>query len=226
MDAGTVHGELLLTSESGSDSSGVMHAATYSVCHQLGGSAGNGALLDDDGALASVLGHKAGDGLEGSHVGGAASPNTAFLGGGVYSHKDDVGLGNVAGDVSAEEEVGLSSSNRGLALEGQFVVAGLARNVGRTATIAGNADNVVQARLVDGRMARVPSADPGHVSVDDGDLDVRVLEGNNCSGRATYATTQASASGCPSTARPESSPSEWNVSSANHKTRGRGYIPT
>jgi hypothetical protein len=88
-----------------------MHLFTYSVCHQLGGSARNGALLDNDGALTSVLGYEAGDGLEGSHVGGAAGTNTALFGGGVDSHEDDVGLGNVAGDISAEEKVGLSSSN-------------------------------------------------------------------------------------------------------------------
>lgn len=88
-----------------------MHVATYSVCHQLGSSARNGALLDNDGALASVLGHKAGDGFKGSHISSAASANTALLGGGIYSYEDDVGLGNVAGNVGAEEEVGLSSSN-------------------------------------------------------------------------------------------------------------------
>lgn len=199
-----------------------MRAATYSVGHQLGSSARNGALLDNDGALTGVLGHKAGDGLEGSHVGGAAGTNTAFLGGGVDSHEDDVGLGDVAGDVSAEEEVGLSSSNRGLALLRDDLVAGLARNVGVAAAITGNADNVVQARLVDGRVAGVPSADSGHVSVHNGDLDVRVLEGNDCGGRATCSTGRVSIS-IGITTRPRSSSpkqqpsrrSESNVSSAS-----------
>lgn len=162
-----------------------VQAATYSVCHELSSSAGNSALLDNDGTLTRILGHEASDGLESSHVCGAAGTNTALLGGSVDGHQDNIGLGNVAGDVGAEEEVALSSSNLGLALLGGGSHGGLARDAGLTAAITGNADNVVQAGLVDGRMARVPSADTGHVSVDNGDLDMRVLESNDRGGRAT-----------------------------------------
>lgn len=167
---------------------GHTHATTYRVCDQLRGSARNRALLDDDGALARILGHEARDSLKGSHVCSAAGTNTTLLGGGIDGHQDDVGLGNVAGDVGAEEEVALSGSDLGLALfRGGRLVAGLARDARLAAAITGNSDNVVQTGLVDGRMARVPSADTGHISVHNCDLDVRVLEGNDCGGRATYA---------------------------------------
>lgn len=49
----------------------------------------------------------------------------------------------------------------------------------RASAIASDADNVVQARLVDGGVLRVPAADTGLVTVDDDNLEVRVLEGNN-----------------------------------------------
>lgn len=167
-------------------------SATYRVCYQLCCSARNSALLDNDGTLARILGHKASDGLEGCHVRSAAGTNTTLFGGGIYSHQDDVGFGNVAGDVGAEEEVALSSSDLGLALLRASSLAGLAGDVGVTAAITGNTDDVVQAGLVDGRMARVPSTDTGHVSVHNRDLDMRVLEGNDRGGRATCSARHVS----------------------------------
>jgi hypothetical protein len=99
----------------------------------------------------------------------------------------------------------------------------------------------VQARLVDGRVAGVPSADSGHVSVHNGDLDVRVLEGNDCGGRATCSTGRVSIS-IGITTRPRSSSPKQQPSRRSESTcllpavaeqqllqimrQGSDYIPT
>jgi hypothetical protein len=44
----------------------------------------------------------------------------------------------------------------------------------------------VKARLVDRRVLRVPATDTGLVTVDDDNLEMRVLEGNDSGSRATY----------------------------------------
>ena len=69
---------------------------------------------------------------------------------------------------------------------GTLAVGGrLVRDLGRSATITGNSDDIVQTRLVDRRVAGVPTSDTVGVSVDDGDLDVGVLESNDSGSRAT-----------------------------------------
>lgn len=136
-----------------------------------------------------MLGDDAGDGLEGTHIGGAAGTDTTVLGGGVDGDQDHVGGGDGAGDVGAEEQVAGARGHGGLAIVvgGALAVGGgLVGEGGLAGTVTGDADDVVQAGLVDGRVARVPAADTGLVAVDDGDLDVGVLEGNDGSGRATW----------------------------------------
>lgn len=154
---------------------------TYSVGDELGSSARNGALLDDDGALASVLGDDASDSLKGSHVSGAASTDTTVLCGGVDGDEDNVSLADAASDVGAEEQVGRTLGQGRL-----LASAGVEADGSGSAAITGNTDDVVQTRLVDGRVLGVPAADSGLVSVDNGDLDVRVLVGNHGRGGTTY----------------------------------------
>lgn len=166
-----------------------MVGVTYRVRNQLSSPARDSALLDDNGALASVLGHDTSDGLESTHISSAASTHTAVLGRGVDGNQDHVGLGDGAGDVGAEEQVALARGDGGLAIVAAGALAvrgGLVGKGGLAGAVTGDADNVVQAGLVDGRVARVPAADAGLVAVNDGDLDVRVLEGNDGCGRATW----------------------------------------
>lgn len=124
-----------------------------------------------------MLSNLTSDSLKGSHIGGAASTSTAVLGGGVNRNEDNVGLTNVARDLRGEDQVGRARGDRLLL---GIVDRALAR------AITGNAHNVGQARLVDGRVAGVPAADTDWVSVDNDDADMGVLEGNHSSSRATY----------------------------------------
>lgn len=165
------------------------NTATYSLGNQLSGTAGNGALLDNNGTLTSVLGDNSGNSLKGSHVGGTASADTTLLCGCVDGNEDNVGLGNAARNIGGEEEVALARRHADLAVvRGECFSGG--RSVigeeGLAATIAGDADNVMQAGLVDGGVSRVPAADPGLVTIYDGDLDVRVLKGEDSSSWATW----------------------------------------
>ena len=97
-------------------------AATHSIGHKLGSAAGDSALLDDNGTLASVLGNNTSDSLKGRHVGGAASTNTTVLGGRVDSNKDNVGLADALGHVGGEEQVSRPCGDVGLALGAGLVV--------------------------------------------------------------------------------------------------------
>ena len=165
-----------------------MGTNSYRVRNKLRSPAGNRALLDDDCALARVLGHEAGDGLESRHVGGTASTDTALLGGGVDGDEDHVSLGDVSSDVGREEEVALAAGHGDLAILGRR----LAREAGITAAVAGDTHNVVHARLVNGRVAGVPAADAHRVAVDDGDLDVWVLVGDDSGSRTTWVRDKTS----------------------------------
>lgn len=87
-------------------------------------------------------------------------------------------LGNVGG----EEQVGLALRNSDLAIlsSRSLVVGGrLVGDGGSTATVTGDTDDIVQTRLVDRRVLGVPAANASGVSVNDGDLDVGVLEGDD-----------------------------------------------
>ena len=92
-------------------------------------------------------------------IGGEASTNTRLLGGGVDGDKDEVSLTDALVDVGREEEV----------------------------PAACLADDVLQAGLVDGEVevGGVPRVDTGLVKVDDGDLDLRALECDDGTRRAS-----------------------------------------
>lgn len=84
--------------------------------------------------------------------------NTSLLGGGIHGHEDKIGLVDSALDVSTEEEI--------LATGGEH--------------------DVVKARLIDGQRVRIPGIDTALAQVDDCDLDIRALVGNDSASRATY----------------------------------------
>lgn len=128
---------------------------TYGIGDELSSPARNGTLLDNNGALTSVLSNNTSDGLESSHVGGATSTDTTVLGRSVDSDENDIGLANAGSNISAEEKVARTRSDLGLGLiaGGGFAArGGLVGKGGLAGTITGNADNVVQTGLVDGRM--------------------------------------------------------------------------
>jgi hypothetical protein len=154
---------------------------THGIGDQLSCSAGNGRLLHDDGTLAGILSNNSGNSLESSHVCRAASTDTTVLCWGVDGYQHNVRLGNALADISREEEVGRTVLNDSIVVFG----LGLAGEGGLAATITGDADNVPQAGLVDGGVFRVPATDTSLVAVDDGDSDVRVLEGKNSGSRTT-----------------------------------------
>lgn len=161
---------------------------TYSISDELSSSARNGRLLNNDSTLTSVLSDNASNSLESGHISGAAGTNTTVLCGSVDGNKNDISLADVLGDVGREEQIRLALIDGNLALLGGGTLAvggGLIRDLGRSATITGNSDDIVQTRLVDRRVAGVPTSDTVGVSVDNGDLDVGVLESNDSSGRAT-----------------------------------------
>jgi hypothetical protein len=166
----------------------------YCVCNQLRCPTGDCALLDNDGTFTGVLCDDCGDGLESSHVGSDASADTAILGRCVDGNEDDVGLANVLSNICGKEEVahatrdtcdGSAIRHFAAGADRAGVRAGIDREGCVTATIAGNADNVVQSGLVDRRVVRVPASDASLIAVHDGDADVRILESNHGCGRST-----------------------------------------
>lgn len=153
-----------------------------SISNKLSSSARNSGLLNNDSTLTGVLSNDTSDSLESGHVSGAAGTNTTVLGGGVDGNKDDIGLADVLGNVGREEQVGLALIDSNLALLSGGALAiggGLAGDLARSATITGDSDDVVQTRLVDRRVAGVPTSDTVNVSVDDSDLNLGVLESND-----------------------------------------------
>ena len=86
-------------------------------------------------------------------IGGKAGTDTRLLGRSVYGDEDEVCLTDALVDIGGEEEV----------------------------ASAGLADDVLEAGLVDGEVevGRVPRVDTRLVKVDDGDLDVGALEGDD-----------------------------------------------
>ena len=92
-------------------------------------------------------------------IGGEAGTDTRLLGRGVDGNENEVGLANALVDIGGEEEV----------------------------AAARLADDVLEAGLVDGEVevGRVPRVDTRLVKVDDGDLDVGALEGDDGARRAS-----------------------------------------
>lgn len=148
-----------------------IHPLTYRFVHELRGPHRDRRLLHNDGAWARMLGDDSCDGLKGGHVGGAAGTVAAILCRRVDGDKDDIGLGDDAGHVGREEEVGWPRRH----IELLFIVLVLddvvcVEEFEGLGAIAGHAHNVVEAGFVDGRVARVPPADAHDIAVDDGDV--------------------------------------------------------
>lgn len=199
-DKNTVRVEEIVDGGTGSQELGVgenleVNARTIhvkSISNKLSSSARNSRLLDNDSTLTGVLSNDTSNSLESGHVSGAAGTNTTVLGGGVDGNKDNIGLADVLSNIGREEQVGLALIDGDLALLSGGALAvggGLAGNLARSATITGDSDDVVQTRLVDRRVAGVPTSDTVNVSVDDGDLNLGVLESNDSGSRATDITS-------------------------------------
>lgn len=117
----------------------------------LGGPAGDGRLLDDNLGRGRDLGDPSGSQLDVVQVGGETSTETRLLGRSVDRDEDQVGLGDTLVDLGREEQVPTPAS----------------------------LDDVDETGLVNGEVevGVVPGVDSGLVDVNDGDLDVRTLEG-------------------------------------------------
>lgn len=90
-------------------------------------------------------------------VGSHTSAHTRLLGGSVDRDEDEVSLLDGGINVSGEEQV-LATAIK---------------------------DNLLEARLIDWELVRVPSSNAGRVYVNDGDLDVVALVGDDSAGRTT-----------------------------------------
>ena len=93
-------------------------------------------------------------------VSSETGPDARLLGGSVHGHKYEVSLPDGLVDVGREEEVAAACLT----------------------------DDLLEARLVDWELevGAVPRIDAGLVEVDDGDLDVRTLEGDDGTRWATW----------------------------------------
>lgn len=131
-------------------------ADAYRVCNKLSGPARNSTLLDNDGTWASILGHDSRDSLKGSHVSSTSGTSATLLGGRIDCDEDNVGFTDALGDVCGEEKVGWAAGHVGFAMLGRGRVGlgcALIDECKVPRAIASNANNVVQARLINGRMA-------------------------------------------------------------------------
>ena len=92
-------------------------------------------------------------------IGGKASTNTTLLGRGIDRDEDEVGFKDSLVDVGREEQV----------------------------TAARLLDDFEETGFVDGevKVGRVPSIDASLVEVNNGDLDMRTLEGDHCTSGAS-----------------------------------------
>lgn len=131
------------------------------------------------------------------HVGCAARPSAARLGGRIDRDKHNVRLADALGDVGREEKIRLPRRDNH---RDPFARVALASTIRRRAfvgtdfrsvdslclaleaalprAIAGDPDDIAQSRLVDGEMLGIPPADPPLVSIHDSDAQVRVLIGH------------------------------------------------
>ena len=171
----------------------------YRVLHELCCPTGNGRLLNNDGTWPGMLSHDARHGLKGGHVCSRPGSISAAFGWRVDGDENNIGLTHTPCHIRRENQVRLSSGNTNQALAVPFTLAGaFGRSGGRLGsgiwiialswsalkdtlprTVPGNAQNVVQAWLVDGGMLGVPPADAVLVSVDDGDLNMGVVKGDH-----------------------------------------------
>ncbi len=146
-----------------------------------------------------MLSHSGRHGFESGHIRGRPGSISATFCWRVDGNENDIGLAHALGHISRENQIRLSSSNVNQALAVPFALAGaIGRRGGRLGsgiwlialsrsvlkdtfprTVPGNAQDVVQARLVDRGMLGVPPADAVRVSIDDSDLNMGVVKGDH-----------------------------------------------
>ncbi len=113
------------------------------------------ALLHDDFGLISHVGDHPGDRLDETNIGGASGTHTKRLGGGVDTDENDIGATYRVMDAGGEEQI----------------------------PAARRFDDVVQARLVDGKFVGIPGVNPLLVEIHDLHPNVGTLGGNHGHGR-------------------------------------------
>mmetsp|Transcript_24271 Transcript_24271/g.47390 ORF Transcript_24271/g.47390 Transcript_24271/m.47390 type:complete len:420 (-) Transcript_24271:49-1308(-) len=134
------------------------------LAHGVGGTDRKGGLLDDNLRSIGNLGDITGSKLPVLKVSSAASTNTVSLGRGVDRHEDNLALTDSLVDLGGEEEV---------------LVADLLYHV-------------IESRLVDRKVVRVPPGDLLRVDVNNVNLDIRALQGDSSHGwAANIASTDA-----------------------------------
>lgn len=160
----------------------------YRIFYQLCGPTRNRGLLDNDGTWSGVLSDDGCHSFEGGHVGGAPGPRAAALGGGIDGNQDDIGLTDTPRYLCCEEQIRFSGRyGEGLWLIA--VVIGCGRGILNSAlsrAVSRNPQDIIQAWLINRGVQGVPSSDTSLISVDNADLDVWVLEGNNSGSRSAW----------------------------------------
>lgn len=121
--------------------------------------------------------------FESSHVRSATSALTTDLGWGVDADEDHVGVSDSFGAGGGEEEVGQACRQQRVVC---VVVALAAPSLALGLAISRGADHIDEAGLVYGQMAALPGVDAGVITVDDGNPDMRVVEGDDGGGGTTY----------------------------------------
>lgn len=91
-------------------------------------------------------------------ISGHTSTHTSLLGGGVDRDKDQISIDNSLVNIGGEEQVLATTSK----------------------------DDLIQTRFVDGEVIRVPGIDTILVQIDDSDVNVMALVGDNSARRTTY----------------------------------------
>jgi hypothetical protein len=128
-----------------------------------------------------MLGYNCSHCLKGSHICSRPSSRATALCRSVDRNQHDISLADTPCYLCCEEQIGLPGRHS----RGLLVLVGFGGRIldsALSSSIAGDAQDVVQTGLVDRGVLRVPSSDSLLVSVDDVDLDVGVLEGDNRSG--------------------------------------------
>jgi hypothetical protein len=134
------------------------------LLNSLSGLDRDSGLLNNNLVRLGDIGNHAGSALPVGEVGSLASSKPTGLGGGVHRDKDNVSLSDVLLNISAEEEVPAPALLH----------------------------NIIETRLVDRQGVTVPGLNAGLGDVDDDDLNVWALEGNDGHGWATdIASTDA-----------------------------------
>jgi hypothetical protein len=144
----------------------------HCITNNLSSPARNGALLNDDSTRLRSNGNIPSCTLKSHHISSSSSSNTSHLGRRIDTQENNIGLRYALGDIGREEEVLLTSRkfNSGCSIDGNFC---------GVRAVTGDSYDLVETRLMDRRVLRVPFADSSGVFVYDRDSDIGILECND-----------------------------------------------